>query len=137
MRRSSAWLIVSGLLAIGAWVLSGVLTYAPSFSQYGMTGYQGPAWVAVENGSLVFQAAAGVRQRPYPNLRHSRTGKRVQFFNYDPDDKGWYVYGMGTITATQVLPDPELRLYAFYGRQLQRRQHAAGRRPEARGLLLQ
>ncbi len=51
----------------------------------------------------------------YPNLRHSRTGKRVQFFNYDPDDKGWYVYGMGTITATQVLPDPKVRLYAFTG----------------------
>ena len=51
----------------------------------------------------------------YPNLRHSRTGKRVQFFNYDPDDKGWYVYGMGTVTPTQVLPDPKVRLYAFTG----------------------
>ena len=51
----------------------------------------------------------------YPNLRHSRTGKRVQFFNYDPDDKGWYVYGMGTVTPTQVTPDPKVRLYAFTG----------------------
>jgi hypothetical protein len=26
----------------------------------------------------------------YPNVRHSRVGSRVQFFNYDPDDRGWY-----------------------------------------------
>ncbi len=51
----------------------------------------------------------------YPNLRHSRVGKRVQFFNYDPDDKGWYVYGMGTVTASQVIPDARVRLYAFTG----------------------
>lgn len=51
----------------------------------------------------------------YPNIRHSRTGSRVQFFNYDPDDKGWYPYGMGTITGPSVVPDAKTRIYGFTG----------------------
>ena len=43
----------------------------------------------------------------YPNLRHSRT---EEFFN--TTTKGG---GMGTVTPTQVLPDPKVRLYAFTG----------------------
>ncbi len=39
----------------------------------------------------------------------------MQFFNYDPDDRGWYPYGMGTITATSVLPDARTRIYGFTG----------------------
>jgi YD repeat-containing protein len=41
----------------------------------------------------------------------------VQFYQYDPDEKGWYVYGMGTVTTNgaQVTPDVTTRLYAFTG----------------------
>src|SRR5262249_10144178 len=40
-----------------------------------------------------------------------------QFFHYDPDVKGWYVYGLGTVTpnGAQVAPDPTTRLYEFTG----------------------
>jgi hypothetical protein len=63
----------------------------------------------------------------YPNVRRSKVGSRVQFFNYDPDDKGWYPYGMGTMTATSVVPDQDAHLWV-YGRELQRwNAHAAGR----------
>ena len=51
----------------------------------------------------------------YPRIGQSPPGKRVQFFDYDPDDKGWYWYGMGTVTATQVVPDAKTRVYAFTG----------------------
>ena len=51
----------------------------------------------------------------YPNAGQSRVGKRVQFFNYDPDDKGWYPYGMGTVTRTHVVPDAKTRIYGFTG----------------------
>lgn len=51
----------------------------------------------------------------YPNVSTGPVGKRVQFFDYDPDDKGWFVYGMGTVTPTQVVPDPRVRLYGFHG----------------------
>ena len=51
----------------------------------------------------------------YPTRTRHRAGTKVQFFNYDPDDKGRYVYGMGTVTATAVVPDATTRFYAFTG----------------------
>jgi RHS repeat-associated protein len=51
----------------------------------------------------------------YPNRTTIRSGTKVQFFNYDPDDKGWYVYGLGTVTPTQVIAEPKTRFYAFTG----------------------
>ena len=53
----------------------------------------------------------------YPNYREERPGKQVQFFQYDPKERGWYVYGLGTVTpnGAQVVPDPKTRLYEFTG----------------------
>jgi hypothetical protein len=51
----------------------------------------------------------------YPNRTHMPTGSKVQFFNYDPDDKGWYVYGPGTVQGARVVPEAGTRLYAFTG----------------------
>lgn len=54
----------------------------------------------------------------YPNYRQAGVpGQRVQFFNYDPEVKGWYVYGLGTVKAdgSQVVPDATTRLYEFIG----------------------
>jgi YD repeat-containing protein len=37
--------------------------------------------------------------------------------DYDPDGKGWYVYGHGQVSAdgTQVVPDSKTRVWAFHG----------------------
>jgi YD repeat-containing protein len=53
----------------------------------------------------------------YPNYRHEFPGKRIQFYQYDPEKIGWHVYGVGTVTpnGTQVTPDPTTRLWAFTG----------------------
>lgn len=51
----------------------------------------------------------------YPNRPTFKPGTRVQFYNYDPDDKGWIVYGLGTVTPTQVIPDARTRIYGFTG----------------------
>jgi YD repeat-containing protein len=51
----------------------------------------------------------------YPNYTHLEPRQRVQFFHYDPDVNDWYVYGLGTANATQVVPDPTTRIYAFTG----------------------
>jgi RHS repeat-associated protein len=51
----------------------------------------------------------------YPNRTTFKPGTKVQFFNYDPDDNGWFVYGLGTVTPTQVVADPKTRFYAFTG----------------------
>jgi len=38
-------------------------------------------------------------------------GTRVDFWDYDADDKGWIVYGHGSVTkdGKQVVPDPPAR----------------------------
>jgi RHS repeat-associated protein len=51
----------------------------------------------------------------YPKRTTHMVGARVQFYNYDPDDKGWFVYGLGTVTATAVVADAKTRFYAFTG----------------------
>jgi RHS repeat-associated protein len=53
----------------------------------------------------------------YPNYTNERPGSRIDFWNYDPTDKGWYVYGRGTVTpdGRQVVPDPGVVIYEFSG----------------------
>lgn len=53
----------------------------------------------------------------YPNYNGDRPGTRMNFWNYDPENKGWYVYGQGTVTADgrQVVPDPGVVIYEFTG----------------------
>jgi RHS repeat-associated protein len=51
----------------------------------------------------------------YPRNGESSVGKRVRFFNYDPDDRGWFAYGLGTVTPTKVVPDTTTRVYGFTG----------------------
>ena len=53
----------------------------------------------------------------YPNFVGSPAGTRIDFWNYDPTGKGWYVYGQGTVTADgkRIVPDPGVVLYEFSG----------------------
>lgn len=53
----------------------------------------------------------------YPNFIGSQPGARIDFWNYDPTGKGWYVYGKGTVTpdGKQIVPDPGVVLYEFSG----------------------
>ena len=53
----------------------------------------------------------------YPNFTNSLPGTRIDFWTYDPEVKGWYVYGQGTVTpnGSQIMPDPGVVLYAFNG----------------------
>ena len=53
----------------------------------------------------------------YPNYNNEAPGKRINFWNYDPDEKGWYIYGQGTVSANgrQIVPDPGVVIYEFSG----------------------
>jgi YD repeat-containing protein len=53
----------------------------------------------------------------YPNYHQDAPGTRMHFWNYDPDERGWHVYGLGTVdpAGRQVVPDPDVRLYRFTG----------------------
>ena len=53
----------------------------------------------------------------YPNFLNKPAGSEVPFWNYDPIQRGWFVYGHGHVSADgrQVLPDPGVAIYEFTG----------------------
>jgi RHS repeat-associated protein len=53
----------------------------------------------------------------YPNRRDAPAGARFDFWHYDPEGRGWYVYGQGTVTTDgrQIVPDPGVVVYEFTG----------------------
>ncbi len=56
----------------------------------------------------------------YPNFAHLAPGARMDFWNYDPRDKGWYVYGQGSVSkdGKQIVPDAGVAIYEFTGAML-------------------
>jgi len=78
-------------------------------------GVQVPIYFTVQPGSTYIYPKGATLV--YPNYAHQAPGARVEFWNYDPDDKGWYVYGHGTVTRNgkQVVPDPGVVIYEFSG----------------------
>jgi RHS repeat-associated protein len=53
----------------------------------------------------------------YPNGAHAPAGARFDFWNYEPAQKGWYVYGHGSVSTDgrSIVPDPGVVLYEFTG----------------------
>jgi RHS repeat-associated protein len=53
----------------------------------------------------------------YPNYTKLPPHTRVDFWNYDPEHKGWYVYGKGSVSADgrQVVPNADTKVWAFHG----------------------
>lgn len=53
----------------------------------------------------------------YPNFMNSLPGTRIDFYNYDATEKGWYVYGRGTVTpdGKRIVPDAGVVLYELSG----------------------
>lgn len=53
----------------------------------------------------------------YPNYHHDSPGSELDFWNYDPVEKGWYVYGQGKIAANgeQIVPNPGVAIYELTG----------------------
>ena len=84
-----------------------------------------PVYFTVQPGSAYvrsYGAGGSGAWVVYPNYRRtSAPGQVLQFFHYDPEEKDWYVYGLGTVTpdGTQVVPDANTRLYEFTGAMLQ------------------
>lgn len=53
----------------------------------------------------------------YPNAYNYSPGTVYNFWNYDPDKRGWYVYGQGRVSAdrSQIVPNPGVAIYEFTG----------------------
>lgn len=52
----------------------------------------------------------------YPNFEHLPPGTRVDLWNYDSREVGWYIYGRGTVTVDgrQIVPDPGAELQSMH-----------------------
>lgn len=53
----------------------------------------------------------------YPNTFNFKPGTPFNFWNYDADVKGWFIYGSGAVSPNgiSVIPDPGVVLYEFTG----------------------
>ncbi len=53
----------------------------------------------------------------YPNTYHEAAGSRFDFWNYDAEQKGWYIYGHGSVSADRqgIVPDPGVVFYELTG----------------------
>ncbi|MGW4060855.1 DNRLRE domain-containing protein [Amycolatopsis sp. NPDC004747] len=74
-----------------------------------------PVYFTVQpGGGYLFPEGATI---VYPNYTKEPPGTRTQFWNYDPDGKGWHIYGYGTVSADgkQIVPDPSVRFYRLTG----------------------
>jgi RHS repeat-associated protein len=73
-----------------------------------------PTYFTVQPGGAYLNKGA---QIVYPNWGHLPPGQRVEFWNYDPTDRGWYIYGEGSVSkdGKQVIPDPNVRVWEFTG----------------------
>ncbi len=87
-----------------------------------------PTYFTVQPGGAYLSKGA---QIVYPNWGHVPAGQRVDFWNYDPTDKGWYVYGKGTVSANgqQVIPDPNVRVWEFTGAMITTEREAPEKAP--------
>lgn len=77
--------------------------------------FETPVYFTVQpGGSYVFPDRARII---YPNYTNQPPGARVEFWDYDPDGKGWYIYGYGSVSpdGTQMVPDPGVKVYSFSG----------------------
>jgi RHS repeat-associated protein len=73
-----------------------------------------PIYFTVQPGGATLNKGA---RFVYPNWGELAPGERVDFWTYDPEDRGWHVYGRGTVTpdGEQVMPDPGVLVWELTG----------------------
>jgi RHS repeat-associated protein len=84
-------------------------------------GVEVPIYFTIQPGGAYLDMPAGSwgkgAQLWYPNWHNAPPGTIFDFWNYDPDAKGWYVYGEGHVSPNghNVIPDPGVEIYQFTG----------------------
>lgn len=75
-----------------------------------------PVYFTIQPGAAYIYGAKGARII-YPNYENKLPGTRFNFWHYEPDGEGWYIYGLGTAVENrkQVIPDPNVGIYEFTG----------------------
>lgn len=85
------------------------------------TGVQVPIYFTIQPGGGYISVAGWVGTRGakliYPNTFHDAANTLYNFWNYDADEKGWFVYGQGRVSEDQksVIPNPGVEIYELSG----------------------
>jgi RHS repeat-associated protein len=70
-------------------------------------------------GGYIHVAGGGYRgaQLFYPNTKKDRPGTPFNFWNYDAEDKGWFIYGAGVVSAdrTTIIPNAGVEIHELTG----------------------
>ena len=83
-------------------------------------GVQVPIYFTIQPGAAYLSTNGGTGPQGaelyYPSGGHP-AGAPFDFWNYNPDGMGWYIYGHGKVNVEgkQVIPDPGVRIYEFTG----------------------
>jgi RHS repeat-associated protein len=82
--------------------------------------FEPPVYFTIQpGGAYVYTYGSGPRgaHLVYPNSRNYPTDSEIEFWHYDPKDKGWFVYGTGRVTTDrrQVKPKSGVAIYDFTG----------------------
>ena len=85
-----------------------------------LPGFDVPVYFTIQPGGARLQSTSGADAGArlfYPNTMAELGGARASFWNYDPYEKNWYIYGVGAIglDRKQVIPNPEVEIYGFTG----------------------
>lgn len=80
-----------------------------------------PVYFTIQPGGAKLTTAQGEKNQGarliYPNFGKAAPGTRIDFWNYDTQTKGWYVYGQGTVSidGKRIVPDASVSIYEFTG----------------------
>lgn len=76
-----------------------------------------PACFTIQPGAGYVSGPNGGARIVYPNRFASPPNAGHSFWHYDPGGAGWYVYGLGHVTAdgAQIVPDAGVSVYEFTG----------------------
>ncbi|MFZ3381057.1 MAG: RHS repeat-associated core domain-containing protein [Candidatus Acidiferrales bacterium] len=85
------------------------------------TGVRVPIYFTIQPGDAYIETQTGSWVKGarlfYPNSHGAQPGTPFDFWNYDAPQKGWYVYGLGTVSPNgqQIVPNPGVEIYEFTG----------------------
>jgi RHS repeat-associated protein len=82
------------------------------------TGVEVPLYFTIQPGGAYIATRYGNGARLiYPNSVRAEPGTHFEFWDYEASRKGWYIYGLGTVSGDgrHVVPDPGVSIYEFSG----------------------
>jgi RHS repeat-associated protein len=85
------------------------------------TGVRVPIYFTIQPGGAYLEGSSagwpsGARVI-YPNYHALRPGTEVDFWHYDPEERGWFVYGLGAVRpdGRRIEPRAGVSIYEFTG----------------------